>query len=990
MKETLANQLRWSDLCDAFEKCKEKRGKDDKLKVLFTDGLRRIVHEEQSIYPILRLVLPQLDTERKRYNIKMSTWTKLYIRKLGINKMGNVAQRLRNWTNPDKMKQYGLLSTFASVAGDFPAVVEAVLMQQQGMTTSSSRGGSARSTTTITVGDINMKLDTLARSNSDRDAQASVVMWMLQNLSPMEQKWFIRVVLKDMKIGLKFERVLNFLGRNALAHYNACADLRRVVESLHDPSVGQTRVQIGVPFSPMLAKRYKNFTVGKSMGGGTNEFCIEPKMDGERMLVHKNGDDVKFFTRNMNDYTTKYGPSLAEWIRRCVTLKRCILDGEVMSWDNEMRGFVKFGHNRTVAKEGEADVRSSRWLCFLAFDILHNGDCAITHLPLRERQKLLDASILVTRRRVEVLPRKVVGKGQRDQRHRETMSIFDDTLGGSYTNEGIILKRLDAEYEIGEKSRRGGMWVKLKPEYIDCISETMDLVVLGGYYSKGCRRGGLLTALLMGLPANKNNGKSEKKSGRGETGGRTCERFYTVCKAGSGFKDSLGADLMARLKDHLHPFDPKRPPKHLRDWKTKPDCVPHVWVEPEHSVVLEIRGSEIIGTTDFTSRWTLRFPRIVRMREDKRWWQATSLEQFLSFVDSESGSLISNGKRSLRDLTVEEVRGRSPTKRRRKRVGSSSASSSGRSTGSALHSLTDTSNVKVAFDVFRGAEIMVFPPHHLDKLDDPERHSISNLHRMIKACNGRITMNVSATTSRVIAYSKRHFKVKNYIRGANRDVLSYRWLTRCVQARKIATPYPNEFIHQTADTNVRMRQLVDAYGDAFADPTDREHLALVLKSMVVKKRDIPTPSRIADVEGELRAVFDCAWRIFSGCVVHVVHASGDEFDWHASNKLKCVLLRMRLLGAIVSECLNSSVTHVLVYETRNATDELVICPTKNDLEKLRRRLRELMVESDESFGAPMRKRVVRVAWVEECVRRKQYIDPEASEMYEMRLTPLRR
>jgi ATP-dependent DNA ligase len=117
-----------------------------------------------------------------------------------------------------------------------------------------------------------------------------------------------------------------------------------------------------VPFAPMLCKR-QFFDIGlfdslagikaaasaastkgsKIMGG--LDFLIEDKLDGERMLIHKRGDDVMVFSRRTNRYP-EYAECLAPIIRTSLDCTSCILDGEMMAWDSTDERFVDFGANR--------------------------------------------------------------------------------------------------------------------------------------------------------------------------------------------------------------------------------------------------------------------------------------------------------------------------------------------------------------------------------------------------------------------------------------------------------------------------------------------------------------------------------------------------------------------------------------------------------------------------------------------------------------------
>jgi len=371
----------------------------EKCKLIFNEGVKRIVNEGQSAYPLVRLVIPYEDNERRNYNIQNKTMIDLYIKCLGIDKTSLTAQRLRNWRNPEALKRNGVKFS-QTIAGDFPKVVENVITTQLN-----------RETSDMTIEHINTQLDKLSKA-TNKEERGEVVMWMLSNLSPIEQKWMIRVILKDMKIGIKYQNVLRFLGgQNAIEHYHGCSDLRKVVNSLDDHTAGKTKIQIGTPFFPMLAKRLPNFTVARAMG--QERFGMEPKMDGERMLIHKCGNTIKYWTRNRKDYTEKYGPSFNAVVLRNVKMKQCILDGEIIAWDDEIKRYVPFGHNRTVAKESLHNKDAKRWLCYLAFDIIHDGMKSLMEKPLSDRRKILVEHAIPKNEshHMEVIEMHVVEKG---------------------------------------------------------------------------------------------------------------------------------------------------------------------------------------------------------------------------------------------------------------------------------------------------------------------------------------------------------------------------------------------------------------------------------------------------------------------------------------------------------------------------------------------------------------------------------------------------
>lgn len=128
----------------------------------------------------------------------------------------------------------------------------------------------------------------------------------------MEQKWLIRMILKDMKLGISKETILQVFHPDASELYNVTTDLNKVCLQLHDPSVSLSEVSIELfsAFKPMLAAVANIRQIEKQMGN--RPFYIETKLDGERIQLHKAGDVYKYYTRNSYEYTQQFGASPLE------------------------------------------------------------------------------------------------------------------------------------------------------------------------------------------------------------------------------------------------------------------------------------------------------------------------------------------------------------------------------------------------------------------------------------------------------------------------------------------------------------------------------------------------------------------------------------------------------------------------------------------------------------------------------------------------------
>lgn len=98
----------------------------------------------------------------------------------------------------------------------------------------------------------------------------------------------------------------------------------------------------------MLASRHAPEDVVKVMEG--NPFVIEKKHDGERIQIHKSGQEIRLFSRNSNNVTDIYGEKLIPIIQQHVLVSRCILDGELVLWDSILEKFEEFGKLKTFGR----------------------------------------------------------------------------------------------------------------------------------------------------------------------------------------------------------------------------------------------------------------------------------------------------------------------------------------------------------------------------------------------------------------------------------------------------------------------------------------------------------------------------------------------------------------------------------------------------------------------------------------------------------------
>ncbi|HZP28187.1 MAG TPA: ATP-dependent DNA ligase [Acidimicrobiia bacterium] len=308
---------------------------------------------------------------------------------------------------------------------------------------------------------------------------------------------------------------------------------------------------VGRGVLPMLAASAPDVSAALADVGTAS---VEWKLDGARIQVHRADDDVRIYTRNLNDVTPRL-QSVAEWART-LPVRAIVLDGEAIGVDDEARPHAFQDTMSSFGRGPETDAGAGGALEAFFFDVLHvDGDDVIGR-PLGERLELVQS--LVGGRRI---PGAVTASPD------EAAAVLERALEAGH--EGVMVKALDSTYEAG---RRGSAWRKVKPV------RTLDLVVLAAEWGHGRRRG-WLSNLHLGA--------------RGHDGA-----FVMVGKTFKGLTDAMlewqTNELLSREIG--------------RDGIT-------VHVRPELVVEVALDGVQV--STRYPGGVALRFARVRRYRDDK-------------------------------------------------------------------------------------------------------------------------------------------------------------------------------------------------------------------------------------------------------------------------------------------------------------------------------------------------------------------------------------
>jgi DNA ligase-1 len=435
---------------------------------------------------------------------------------------------------------------------------------------------------------------------------------LLQRATPLEARYLLRTVTATLRLGIGTATILDALaevhagGRRARPvlerAYNICSDLGLVAATLTTSglaAVEELGVRAGNPVRPMLAQRLSSpAEILAKLGGNC---AAEYKYDGIRVQAHRTGDgQLELYTRRLDRVSTQF-PEMVEALQAGLRPREAILEGEVVAFDpasGELRPFqdVMFRRRKYGITQAVRDYPVS----LFCFDLLYADGQDLTRLPYPERRARLTQAITPSAR-LRLATAEQVSDEQALER------VFEQAVAEGC--EGVICKSVAATvgYQAGA---RGWQWIKLKRDYRTELSDTLDLVVVGGLAGRG-RRAGMYGALLLAVYD------------------QQADRFQTICKCGTGFSDAELAALPARLAPLARAARPARV-----DSRWAAD----VWFEP--TLVVEVLGAELTVSPHHTAGWgllkqdaglALRFPRFTgRWRNDKTPADATTVEEVVT------------------------------------------------------------------------------------------------------------------------------------------------------------------------------------------------------------------------------------------------------------------------------------------------------------------------------------------------------------------------
>ena len=464
---------------------------------------------------------------------------------------------------------------------------------------------------TLTVQRVHDTLRELAtyEGSGSQDRKVDALAGLLADADANEARYVVRTALGHLRIGVGEGTI-----RDAIAHafldgseaavaaveraFQVTTDFRAVAATARDEGragLEALDVELFRPVQAMLAEKADSLPTAVTDAASDGRAVCEYKYDGVRVQIHVEGDDVRLFTRRLEDVTAQF-PDVVRAVDRGVGADRAVLDGELVGYTpdtvaTDARTPVAFQRLSQRIKR-ESDVES------MARDVpvvVHLFDCladdeTLLASPLSDRIDRLDAAFDP----VDPDPDAATAGLERARSTRVTTddlapaeTLYRDALDAGH--EGLMVKNPDAAYQPG---RRVGRLLKLKP-----TMEPLDLVVTRATYSEG-RRSEWLGRLYLGCYAPSSGG------------------FREVGRLSTGYTDEELAALTDRLEALVTARDG-------RDVELRPE------------VVLEVEYEEIQESSAYDSGYALRFPRFLGVREDAAPTDADTLERVEALYDTQ-------------------------------------------------------------------------------------------------------------------------------------------------------------------------------------------------------------------------------------------------------------------------------------------------------------------------------------------------------------------
>lgn len=500
-------------------------------------------------------------------------------RKIGIAaKLVQKALNLATGTPTEKIIQlHKKLGDLGDVAKEVTKTKQQATLFSQELTVKKVFENIQKLTTIEGAGSVDTKLKTIAE--------------LLTSAKPLEAKFIARTLLEDLRVGVG-DGTLRDAIANTFLEGNV-EPIQRALDLTNDfgqvaiaakkgiKELEKIKLTAQTPIKLMLFQKAKGFddaleTVGVPC-------AIEYKYDGFRVQIHKKENEINLYTRGLEEVTKQF-PDVVQ-AAQSIKAKNAIIDAEIIGIKSD-GNYLPFQQisQRIRRKHDIEELVKKLPVVIRAFDIMEVDGQNLLQIPFKERRSHLE----------KILPKtKSFHPAEQllTSSPKEAAQFYQQALVKG--NEGVMVKKLDAPYKPGS---RVGSGLKIKP-----TMETLDLAIVKAEWGEGKRSQWLSSFTL----ACEDNGD-----------------FKEIGKVGTGFKEKDEEGLsFNQLTKLLKPLITKETGKTVQ-------------VKPK--IILEIEYEEIQSSPSYESGFALRFPRVIRLREDKD--EVSTLELVEQLYDEQKKS----------------------------------------------------------------------------------------------------------------------------------------------------------------------------------------------------------------------------------------------------------------------------------------------------------------------------------------------------------------
>jgi len=425
-----------------------------------------------------------------------------------------------------------------------------------------------------------------------------------------------------------------------------------------------------------------------------------------------------------------------------------ILDGEMLVWDPVSGRNLPFGTLKTAALDKSKKELNPR-PCFKVFDLLYLNGQSLIHKSTKFRKRNLKSCIKEVHGRIEFVV-DFEAKTAKDVRKK-----MEDIMAAR--GEGLVMKHPDAGYVLNGRNKD---WIKVKPEYMDNMGETVDALVVAANYGSGKRGGGVSTVICAVLD-DRNVADTDEEP-----------NYSTFVRVGTGF--SYAEYVWIRSRPWKE-WSTKHPPKFLSTAIGSRDDKGDVYLDPEDAFIIQIKAAEITASDQYHVGFTMRFPRALSIRED------------LSASDCITASAILEAIRSEKKRKMENVPEKSVKKRKAKAKPSVLPEYKG----------VDLKDVQIESNLLDGLTFMVSSdPKSRTRDADKEQ-----LQKLIRAHGGNSAQVAKNQPGLLVVYggSATPYDIKMIMNKGIHDIIRPQWIFDSIASGELVPMSRKYFFHATAE-----------------------------------------------------------------------------------------------------------------------------------------------------------------------------------------------